>query len=143
MSNNMFASDETALTPNVIPIRLRVTERHRSHLLRWLAAGRRMGLHDADVSYWTPVGERHEGYVLIWVRENADPAYRVIPSGARWEVIDHLRNHTLGRFASFEAALHFIRPFAASKVVPAGSRLGVPPHVRAAALFGRHDASSP
>jgi hypothetical protein len=102
-----------------------------------------MGLHDADVSYWTPVGERHEGYVLIWVRENADPAYRVIPSGARWKVIDHLRNHTLGRFASFEAALHFIRPFAASKVVPDGSRLGVPPHVRAAALFGRHDASSP
>ena len=114
MPTNLFASEEIAFTPNVLPFRVRLTERHHTHLLRWLEAGKRMGLHDVEIAYRTPEGEPHDGYVLIWVRENADPAYRVIPSGARWMVIDHLRSHTLGRFADFEAALHFIRPFAAS-----------------------------
>ena len=32
------------------------------------------------------------------------------PEGMRWLVVDHLRNHKLGSFSSFEAALHYIRP---------------------------------
>ena len=32
------------------------------------------------------------------------------PEGMRWLVVDHLRNHKLGSFLSFEAALHCIRP---------------------------------
>src|SRR5260370_13394892 len=117
MSTCLLPSDEIAFTANVVPFRLRVTKRHHSNLLRWLEGGTRMGLHDAEVSYRTPDGERHDGYVLIWVRENPDPAYRVVPVGTQWSVIDHLRNRTLRRFATFEAALHFIRPFTATNVV--------------------------
>src|SRR5260370_19125109 len=127
MSTGLLPSDEIAFTANVVPFRLRVTERHHSNLLRWLEAGSRMGLHDAEVVYRTPQGGRHDGYVLIWVRENPDPAYRVVPIGIRWSVIDHLRNRTLGRFATFEAALDFIRPFAATNVASDDHPLSLSP----------------
>ncbi len=97
---------------NVLQFRLRLNEGHEAQLRRWLKAGTRMGLHDAQVAHRTPDGKSHDGYVLIWVRENPDPAYRVIPDGIRWAVVDHIRNYTLGRFATFNAALAFIRPFA-------------------------------
>jgi hypothetical protein len=98
-------------TPNVICLRYRITERHRTYLMSWLKAGQRMGLHDADVTPPIPVDPKQNvGFVLIWVRENPDPAYRVVPEGRTWAVFDELRNHRLGKFPSFAAALHFIRP---------------------------------
>jgi hypothetical protein len=99
-------------SPNVISLRLCFLPRHHEHLMRWLQAGASMGLCDADVSP-RAVGQ-DDGvmleHVLVWVRENADPAYMIRPEGMRWLVIDHVRNHKLGSFSSFEAALHCIRP---------------------------------
>ena len=95
---------------NIVPIRLRVTTRHRGYLLLWLQAGRRMGLHDTDIVHATPERAHPDGLVLIWVREAADPAYRVQPDRMRWLVIDHPRDHVLGQFNDFAAALNFIRP---------------------------------
>jgi hypothetical protein len=101
---------EPGFQPNIVPIRLHVTQRHRLHLQRWLEAGRRMGLHDAEIVYETPDGPHPAGLVLIWVREAPDPAYRVLPDRMRWCVVDHRRDHVLGQFSGFEAALNFIRP---------------------------------
>jgi hypothetical protein len=96
---------------NVICFRYRITDRHRAYLMSWLQAGQRMGLHDADIAPPVPLDpKQNAGYVLIWVRENPDPAYRVVPEGRTWTVIDELRSHPLGRFRSFAAALDFIRP---------------------------------
>jgi len=98
---------------NVIPLRMSVLQRHREYLMRWLDAGARMGLCDADVC-------RDENgmaeQILVWVRENADPAYRVRPEGMRWVLTDHLRDHRLGTFEDFESALQAIRP-----VLPVGA----------------------
>ncbi len=96
---------------NVVCFHYRITERHRTYLMSWLKAGQRMGLHDADIAPPVPLDlKHHAGYVLIWVRENPDPAYRVVPEGRTWTVLDELRNHRLGKFPSFTAALNFIRP---------------------------------
>ena len=97
---------------NVVSLRLSFLPRHREYLMRWLQAGASMGLCDADVS---PRSTAQRGtatieHVLVWVRENADPAYMIRPEGMRWLVIDHVRNHKLGNFSSFEEALHCIRP---------------------------------
>ena len=96
---------------NVVSLRLRFLPRHREYLMRWLEAGTAMGLCDVDVAPRiltdSPIYLEH---VLVWVRECADPAYMIRPEGMNWLVIDHLRNHRLGSFASFEAALHCIRP---------------------------------
>lgn len=97
-------------TSNVISFHFRITDRHRAYLLTWLDAGRRMGLHDAEVAQPNSSAPASGGYVLIWVRENPSPAYRVVPEARAWTVIDELRNHRLGRFSTFAAALHFIRP---------------------------------
>ena len=80
-----------------------------------------MGLCDADV---TPrVNSQEESvmleHVMVWVRENADPAYMVRPEGMRWLVIDHVRSHKLGSFSSFEAALHCIRPVLSAGAIAA------------------------
>ena len=107
-----YAATEFQQNSNVISFRLCFLPRHREHLMRWLQAGASMGLCDADVSPRETV--QHDSvmleHVLVWVRENADPAYMVRPEGMRWLVIDHVRNHKLGSFSSFEAALHCIRP---------------------------------
>lgn len=96
---------------NVVSFRLCFLPRHREYLMRWLQAGASMGLCDVDVA---PRAAQEDSvvleHVLVWVRENADPAYMVRPEGLRWLVIDHVRNHKLGSFPSFEAALHCIRP---------------------------------
>ncbi|WP_428377302.1 hypothetical protein [Lichenicoccus sp.] len=106
------AQIEFPANSNVVSLRLSFLPRHREYLLRWLQAGASMGLCDVDVSPRAasnrePVTLEH---VLVWVRENADPAYMIRPEGMRWLVIDHVRNHKLGSFASFEAALYCIRP---------------------------------
>ncbi len=96
---------------NVVPLRLRLLPRHREYLMRWLEAGTSMGLCDVDVSPRGPAGSPIVlEQISIWVRENADPAYVIRPDGMRWLVIDHLRDHALGSFASLEEALYCIRP---------------------------------
>jgi hypothetical protein len=97
---------------NVVSLRLSFLPRHREHLMRWLQAGASMGICDADVSpRATAQGDSVLlEHVLVWVRENADPAYMIRPEGMCWLVIDHVRSHKLGSFSSFEAALHCIRP---------------------------------
>lgn len=104
----------TSLT-NVVPLRQGVLPRHREYLSRWLEAGLCMGLFDAEIA--TPL-HRHTvlsdetpiEHVLVWVRENPNPAYMLKPQGMRWVLIDHLRSHELGHYASFEVALNTIRP---------------------------------
>ena len=102
------------LPGNVVPMHQRIMPRHTALLARWLDAGRRMGL--CDASAFQPErprlageGPRHD-YVLVWVRENIDPAYMVVPEGAHWVVVDAVRQQTLARLSSFTAALNFIRP---------------------------------
>ena len=90
--------------PNIVVLRQRLLAHHLTVLHRWLEAGRRMGLCDASVCQADP------DYVVVWVRENPDPAYMIAPEGMSWQVTDCIRNQLLARHASFEAALHFIRP---------------------------------
>ena len=101
------------LPSNVIPLRQRIMRRHTEYLARWLDAGRRMGLCDASAfaneGGRTPDAPRQD-YVLVWVRENTDPAYMVTAEGAQWLVIDALRHRTMAKLSTFEAALDFIRP---------------------------------
>lgn len=106
------ATMELQKNSNVISLRLCFLPRHREYLMRWLQAGASMGLCDADISpRVTAQGESVMiEHVMVWVRENADPAYMIRPEGMRWLVIDHVRSHKLGSFSSFEAALHCIRP---------------------------------
>lgn len=96
---------------NVVPLHQRIMPRHTALLARWLEAGRRMGL--CDASAFQPDrpadGPRHD-YVLVWVRENIDPAYMIVPEGAQWTVVDAVRQQDLARLPSFAAALNFIRP---------------------------------
>jgi hypothetical protein len=93
----------------VLQLRQRIMPHHRTLLAKWLDAGRCMGLCDAWA--YVPVrGETHNDYVLVWVRENADPAYMVAPEGMHWVVTDCVRQHTLARPGTFEAALQLIRP---------------------------------
>jgi hypothetical protein len=109
MSTSAATKPSVYVGDNVVPFRLSVLPRHVALLQKWLRAGRCMGLCDASLY---PPGEDgpKTSYVLVWVRENADPAYMVAPEGSRWVVTDHLRQHTLTRVRTFEEALHFIRP---------------------------------
>jgi hypothetical protein len=95
---------------NVIDLKMRVLDRHMETLTRWLDAGRAMGLCDA-ASYGP---DKTEGagtdYVLIWVRENPNPAYMVAPEGMHWTITDCIRSQMLARVRSFEEALTLIRP---------------------------------
>lgn len=94
---------------NVVVLRQRLLAHHRTVLRRWLDAGRCMGLCDASVSLAGPGGAAPDT-VVVWVRENPNPAYTIVPDGMNWCVTDCIRDQMLGRHASFEAALHFIRP---------------------------------
>lgn len=95
---------------NVIPFRASINEAQQVYLRRWLTAGRCMGLHDGHVCAGRGRGEPPGSYIVIWVRENADPAYIVAPEGQFWRVRDNIRDVALGSFRSLEAALRFIRP---------------------------------
>ena len=110
--SRLEAITELHRNSNVVSLRLRFLPRHREYLMRWLQAGAAMGLCDADVSPRTTNQDETLmlEHVMVWVRENADPAYMIRSEGMRWLVIDHVRNHKLGSFPSFEAALHCIRP---------------------------------
>ena len=98
-----------ALTDNVVTLHARILPRHQALLTRWVDAGRRMGL--CDASAFRPSGDAGPGeYVLVWVRENIDPAYMILPEGRMWVVVDAVRQQHLARVTSFDAALHAIRP---------------------------------
>ncbi|MBN9511112.1 MAG: hypothetical protein J0I21_18650 [Alphaproteobacteria bacterium] len=86
-----------------------MTRRDLALLGRWLNSGRRMGLCDASAFPGDRGSGGHE-YVLVWVRENPDPAYMIQPEGRTWVVRDAVRAHNLAHVSSFAAALHFIRP---------------------------------
>ncbi len=103
-----------ATASNVIALYQRVMPRHAALLARWLEVGRPMGLCDAMV---IPAERPRVGpdrpalaHVVVWVRENCDPAYIIRPERIGWLVIDALRDNELGRTRSFAAALHMIRP---------------------------------
>ncbi|GAN87015.1 hypothetical protein Gain_0039_101 [Komagataeibacter intermedius TF2] len=69
-----------------------------------------MGLCDADITNRDENDEIDMDHVLVWVRENANPAYMVRPEGMGWVLIDQIRERPLATYRSFEAALHAIRP---------------------------------
>jgi hypothetical protein len=94
---------------NIVYLYQRVTLRHTELLARWLQAGRRMGLCNAE-AFHPGRHDRQRDYILVWVRENADPAYMVHAEGTGWVVTDTVRQAELAQLSSFEAALHFIRP---------------------------------
>lgn len=108
--NNLHNED------NVVVLKQAFLPCHREYLMRWLDAGATMGLCDADISPHLPSNDTTAEHakiiehVLVWVRENADPAYMIKPEGMHWVVIDYLRNNRLGSYKSFEAALYRIRP---------------------------------
>ncbi len=103
------AETPPVLPDNVVLLRQRVLPGHSAVLARWVEAGRRMGL--CDASAFTPGTEAGaNSYVLVWVRENIDPAYMIVPEGTEWVVVDAVRQQNLVRVRSFLAALNFIRP---------------------------------
>ncbi|WP_173569854.1 hypothetical protein [Acetobacter conturbans] len=95
---------------NVIPFRMAILPRHKEYLGRWLEAGMRMGLCDAEICIDDEASYADAEQVLVWVRENASPAYLIHPEGNRWVVVDALRDNVLSVEHSFELALDFIRP---------------------------------
>ena len=101
---------EEVRSGNVVEFRLSLLPRHGALLNRWLEAGRRMGLCDASVYPPEPTDGPTTDYVLVWVRENSEPAYMVTPEGMRWVVTDCVRHRVLARVRSFGEALHLIRP---------------------------------
>lgn len=99
----------------VVPLRQGLLPRHREYLCRWVEAGQRMGVFDAEITPASQDAINFDGtapvdHVLVWVRENPDPAYMLRPHGMRWKLIDQIRDHELGSYASFELALNTIRP---------------------------------
>ena len=102
------------LPSNVVLLHQRIMPRHTAMLARWLDAGRRMGLCDASAFLPNRLGAAPQAgqtdYVLVWVRENIDPAYMILPEGATWLVVDAVREQHLARLGTFAAALNFIRP---------------------------------
>jgi hypothetical protein len=98
------------LPANVVDLRMRVLPRHLETMDRWLEAGRAMGLCDAAPFYPDDQDPGASEYVLVWVRENADPAYKVAPEGMHWTLTDTIRNQMLARVRTFEEALTLIRP---------------------------------
>ncbi|BCK75179.1 hypothetical protein AA0242T_0006 [Acetobacter aceti NRIC 0242] len=104
-------TDQSVFPSNVIPFRMAVIlPRHREYLARWLEAGKRMGLCDAEFCIDDEATFADSEQALIWVRENASPAYVVHPEGTHWVVVDALRGNVLSHESSFEMALDFIRP---------------------------------
>lgn len=97
---------------NVISLRQRILTRHKKYLMRWLKAGESMGLLDAavDTLSYSDISYETTEQVLIWVRENSEPAYIVRPEGRCWVLIDHLQDREIGRYINFAIALRTIRP---------------------------------
>ncbi len=96
--------------PNVVPLQQRIMPSHTALLARWVEAGRCMGICDASMFVPHVPAADAANYVLVWVRENIDPAYMIVPEGRQWTVVDAVRQQTLIRLRSFAEALNFIRP---------------------------------
>ena len=98
-------------TCTIIPFQMEVLTRHHEYLSRWVEASLPMGICDADVF---STSEKQSGasseYIVVWVRETSDPAYKVFSRGNKWVVMDAIRDNQLGQFSSFADALHMIRP---------------------------------
>ena len=89
MAAIMQATARPAAISNVVSFQPRLCEAHRALLAAWVKAGRRMGLHDAEIIHRTPEGAvDFAGMAVIWVRENPDPAYLVRFEGVGWAVVD-------------------------------------------------------
>ncbi|MFT8817431.1 MAG: hypothetical protein ABF826_05335, partial [Komagataeibacter saccharivorans] len=114
--------DQRYSDAKVVSLRQGFLPRHREYLMRWLQAGACMGLCDADVANRNEHDEPDIEHVLVWVRENANPAYMVRPEGMGWALIDQIRDHHLATYRSFEAALHAIRPVLSCGATVGGGR---------------------
>lgn len=119
----MLHTNEASSACQILPFQLEILPHHRDYLSRWLEAGLPMGLCDADVFSSTEkrAGSSSE-YVVVWVRETADPAYKIFSLGNKWIVVDAIRENSLGQFSSFADALLMIRPVLPrqEKIVAAG-----------------------
>lgn len=102
-------ADLPAQSATLLTLHQRITSAQTALLARWVAAGLPMGLCDAH-AYMPRGRERGPDYVLVWVRENPDPAYMIQPAGHVWVVTDLVRDRVLDRKPSFAEALNFIRP---------------------------------
>lgn len=107
----MLRTTETPSTCKIIPFQMEILSRHREYLSRWVEAGLPMGVCDADVFGSSDREPGHSSeYIVIWVRETADPAYKIFSRGNKWILVDAIREHQLGQFASFADALNMVRP---------------------------------
>ena len=88
----------------IVQLHQRILPRHQALLARWIDAGRvdgtvrRLGVHADRV----PPSAAEPGltdYVLVWVRENIDPAYMVVPDRTGWLIVDAVRQQQLARVA--------------------------------------------
>lgn len=97
---------------NVVPLHQRILPRHVDTLNHWMEAGHRMGLSDSAVSRMDRSTHDYSvsEYILVWVRENIDPAYVIRPEGLWWVVTDAIRDAEISRTRDFAAALNVIRP---------------------------------
>lgn len=91
----------------IIPFRQKLLPHHRRYLAHWLTASQPMGILDASIE---STQDSPSPLIVIWVRENADPAYLIRLDGHQWVLIDCLREHELGRYKNLNMALHTIRP---------------------------------
>lgn len=94
----------------VIPFRQKLLPRHHRYLAQWLAASERMGILDASIEKNSEASATASHLVVVWVRENADPAYIISLNGPQWVLTDCLRGSELGRYRDLSEALHTIRP---------------------------------
>lgn len=94
----------------VIPFRQKLLPRHHRYLAQWLAASERMGILDASIEKNSEASTTESHLVVVWVRENADPAYIISLNGPQWVLTDCLRGNELGRYRDLSEALHTIRP---------------------------------
>lgn len=91
----------------VIPFRQKLLPRHRHYLAEWLTASEPMGILDAAIE---TIENEPSPLIVIWVRENADPAYVIRLDGPQWVLVDCLRENELGRYKDLASALHTVRP---------------------------------
>jgi hypothetical protein len=118
MTDTFEAQSISVVPNNVVSLWSRLSSSNREHLSRWIKAGRALGLIDFETIYARGGPDRGNVQVLIWVREAADPAYRVDPNGYGWTVSDNLRGNELSRHPTFELALEAIRPVFSFNVSP-------------------------
>lgn len=97
-------------TGTVIPFRQKLLPRHHRYLAQWFAASERMGILDVAIENAPEPSAADSHLVVVWVRENANPAYVISLHGPQWVLTDCLRDNELGRYGDLSEALHTIRP---------------------------------